>query len=93
VIKTKYNKKMEKVFEENITNKGIGILTSDKVDLKPELIRRGKVHFCSGLNRNGPHRRMCLNAWPLGNGTIRRGGLVRVGMALLEAVCHCESEF
>lgn len=25
----------------------------------------------------------------LGNGTIRRCGPVRVGMALLEAVCYC----
>lgn len=30
-----------------------------------------------------------LNAWPTGSGTIRRHGLVGVGMALLEKVYHC----
>jgi hypothetical protein len=33
---------------------------------------------CVGLNMLGP-----------GSGTIRRCGLVRVGVALLEEVCHC----
>lgn len=37
------------------------------------------------LNRNGPHRLMYLNAWPIGNGTIRRCGLAGVGVALEEA--------
>jgi len=27
---------------------------------------------CGGLKRFGPHRLMCLNAWPIGSGTIRR---------------------
>lgn len=36
------------------------------------------------LDRKGPHRLMYLNAWPLGSDTIRRGGLVRVSVALLE---------
>jgi hypothetical protein len=27
----------------------------------------------SVLNRNGLHRLMCLNPWPVGSGTIRRG--------------------
>jgi hypothetical protein len=35
------------------------------------------------LNRFGPHRLMCLNAWP-----TRSGELVRVGVALLEEMCH-----
>jgi hypothetical protein len=44
---------------------------------------------CGGLNGYGPHRLMCLNAWPIENGTIRRCGLFGVGVALLEEVCHC----
>jgi hypothetical protein len=32
---------------------------------------------------------MGLNACPIGSGTIRRYGLVEVGVALLEEVCHC----
>jgi hypothetical protein len=31
---------------------------------------------------------MCLNAWPPGSGSIRRCGLVGVGV-VLEEVCHC----
>ena len=31
---------------------------------------------CGGLNRFCPYRLMCLNAWPIGSGTIRRCGLV-----------------
>jgi len=31
---------------------------------------------------------MYLNAWPIGNGIIRRYGLVGVGMVWLEEVCH-----
>ena len=34
--------------------------------------------ICGGLNMLGP-----------GSGTIRRCGLVGVGVALLEEVCHC----
>ena len=34
----------------------------------------------------GPHRLMCLIAWPTGSGTIRRCVLVRMGVALLEEV-------
>ena len=41
--------------------------------------------WCGGLNRNGP---MCLDDWPIGNGTIRRCGFVEVGVTLLEEVCH-----
>lgn len=37
---------------------------------------------CGGLNRFGPHRLMCLNAWPTGSGTIRRCVLVGVGVSL-----------
>ena len=32
---------------------------------------------------------MCLNAWPIGSDTIRWCGLLRIGVALLEKVCHC----
>jgi hypothetical protein len=32
---------------------------------------------CRGLNRNDLHRLRCVNAWPKGNGTARRCGLVR----------------
>jgi hypothetical protein len=39
-----------------------------------------------GLNRFGPHRLMCFNAWPMGSGIIWRCGLVGVGVALLEEV-------
>jgi hypothetical protein len=45
--------------------------------------------MCVGLNRFGPHGFICLNAWPIGSGTIRRKVLVRVGVVLLEEVCHC----
>jgi len=31
---------------------------------------------CGGLNRNDPRGLVCLNAWPLESGTIRRYGLV-----------------
>lgn len=41
---------------------------------------------CGALNRNGPHRLMCLNVWPTGSGTTKRGGLVGVDVALLEKV-------
>ena len=33
-----------------------------------------------------PHRLMCLNSWPMGSCTIRRTGVVGVGVALLEEV-------
>jgi hypothetical protein len=29
-----------------------------------------------GLNKSGPHRLMCVNAWPIGSGAIKRCGLV-----------------
>ena len=45
------------------------------------------------LNRNGPHRLKCLNAWPIGNDTPRRYGLSGVGVALLEEVGHCSEVF
>ena len=34
-------------------------------------------------------RLMCLNAWPIGSDTIRRYGLVGIGVPLLEEGCHC----
>ena len=38
------------------------------------------------------HLTICgsLNVWPTGSGMVRRCGLVRVGVALLEEVHHCE---
>ena len=38
---------------------------------------------CDALNRYGSHRLLCLNAWPIGSGTIRRCGLVRGSVSLL----------
>jgi hypothetical protein len=43
----------------------------------------------SGLNRYGPYRLMCLNAYPIGTNTFRRCGLVVMGVVFLEEVCHC----
>ena len=37
---------------------------------------------CSGLYKYGPHRHMCLNAWPTGSGTIRRCGLAGGSVSL-----------
>ena len=45
-----------------------------------------------GLNGYGPHRLICLNAWPIRSGTIRRCGLVGVDVAL-EKLCHCGGGF
>lgn len=33
--------------------------------------------FCGGLNRYGPFRLMCLNAWPIRSGAIKRCGLIK----------------
>jgi hypothetical protein len=43
---------------------------------------------CGAMNRNQLHRLLCLNAWLRGSDTTRRCGLVEVGVALLEEVCH-----
>jgi hypothetical protein len=51
------------------------------------------LSLCGDLNRFGPHRLMCLNAWPIGSGIIRRGDLVGIGMALLEEAFHCWVDF
>ena len=45
------------------------------------------------LNRYDPHRCMCLSAWPIKSGSIRRCGLVGVGVVLLEEGCHCGGGF
>ena len=45
--------------------------------------------LCSGLNRFGLYRLMCLNAWPVGSGTISTSVLIRIGVASLEEMCHC----
>ena len=42
---------------------------------------------CGGLNRYGSLRLMCLNAWPIRSGTIRRCGLIEVGVPYLEQMC------
>ena len=39
--------------------------------------------WCDGLNRNGTHRL-------IQSGTIGKGGLVGLGVALLEEMCHWE---
>jgi hypothetical protein len=46
------------------------------------------AQLISGLTRYGPHRLLCLNAWPMGSNTIRRYDLIGGGVALLEEVCH-----
>jgi hypothetical protein len=38
--------------------------------------------MCGGLNRFDPHRFMCLNAWPMRSGTIKRSGLVGESVSL-----------
>lgn len=55
----------------------------------PQILRHLNIG-CSGLNRNGPHRLVCLNSWPIGSGPVRRCGHVGVGMAFLEELCHLE---
>ena len=47
------------------------------------------VAVSGALSKYGLHRLMCVNAWPMGSGTIRRCGFVGVCVALLEEVCHC----
>ena len=47
---------------------------------------------CGGLNRNGHHRLMVLNAWPIGSGIIKRCGLVEAGVTLLDEGCQCGGE-
>jgi hypothetical protein len=46
-------------------------------------------YTCGGLNRTASHRLICVNGWPIGSGTIRRCGLVEIGVVTLEEVCHC----
>ena len=41
-----------------------------------------------GLNRYSPHGLICLNVWPIGDGTVRGCGLIEVDVASLEEVCH-----
>jgi beta-glucosidase/6-phospho-beta-glucosidase/beta-galactosidase len=38
--------------------------------------------FYAGLNRFGLHSLTCVNAWPMGTGTIRRYGFVGVDVSL-----------
>ena len=45
----------------------------------PEVTQRILIGLCGGLNMLGP-----------GSDTIRKCGLVGVGVALLEEVCHCQ---
>jgi hypothetical protein len=44
---------------------------------------------CGCLNRYGPSRLICLTAWPIRSGTIRKCGLVGVGVALLDHKTTC----
>jgi hypothetical protein len=51
--------------------------------------KESKVHVTGarwgnsdGLNRNGSHSLMCLNAWPIRSGTVRRCGLVGGSVSL-----------
>ena len=51
------------------------------VEVRGEFVRVSSLlTACGGLDKNGPHR-------AIGSGTIRRCGLVEVGVALLEKVC------
>ena len=59
---------------------------------KTLLERSSSASACGGLNKYGPHWLMYLNAESSGSATIRRCGLVGVGMALLQKVCHCSLE-
>ena len=61
-----------------LLQEGVSLIIAENTDV-----------WCDGLNRNSLHRVMCLHAWPIGSGTIRKCGLIGVGMALLEEVCHC----
>ena len=48
--------------------------------------------WCNDLNKNGPYRLMCLNAWPIGSGpSIRRCSLHGLGVALIKEACQCAS--
>ena len=47
------------------------------------------LRSCSGLNRFGSHKLICLNVCPMENDTIRRYVLVRIGVALLEEIYYC----
>lgn len=40
----------------------------------------------------GPQLLLCVNALPIGSGTIRRSDRVGIGVDLLKKVCHHESE-
>ena len=45
--------------------------------------------ICGGLKRYDPHRLMCVIAWHIGKGTLRRDGLVGVHVTLLDGVWKC----
>ena len=61
------------------------MLLTQKLDLRGPSGKQdaGLEGQCNRLNRNGPHRLVCLNAWLIESGTIRRHGLVGIGVALL----------
>ena len=48
---------------------------------------------CGALSRNGQHRLIYLNVWPIGNHIFRRYGLLEIGVVFLEKVCHCGAGF
>ena len=43
---------------------------------------------CGGLNRYGPHRLLCLNAWPMVVGDTRKSSLVRGSVSLFLQSAH-----
>jgi Fe-S oxidoreductase len=53
------------------------------------VVLQNRKAYCGSLNRNGPHRLMCLDDWPIGSDTIRRLGLVGIGVSLLQEVGNC----
>ena len=64
------------------------MLPKDKGKYQPSYENMQCNDGCDGLNRYGIHRFICLNAWSIESGTIRRCGFVGVGVALLEEMCH-----
>ena len=62
----------------HLVDRGMFIVLNLKIPETPSSMCNGPnecVGKCAGLNRSGPRRLMCLNAWPIGSGTIRRCGL------------------
>ena len=59
------------------------IANIDSRETQSNLTKSGtRQDCCGGLNRNDPHKLMYSNAWPTGNGTMRRCGLVGGSVSL-----------